>query len=154
MKYGIMSLRRSRGFTLIELMMVVVIVAVLMSIAVPSYRAQVLKSHRAAAKAKVLEVASRQESYFADNKAYGELDDLGFASATMGVDANGNWIASSSTEAVYTVSVTLPNPPLSYSVTADTANGQADDDAKCATFTVSDTGQRSATGSLGTNCWE
>jgi type IV pilus assembly protein PilE len=58
------------GFTLIELMIVIVIVAVLLGIALPSYRNQVIRGHRAAAKAELLEVANRQEQYLLSNRIY------------------------------------------------------------------------------------
>ena len=52
--------RKVMGFTLIELMITVAVIAVLASIAYPSYTAQVRKSKRAAAKAELVEYAQRQ----------------------------------------------------------------------------------------------
>ena len=45
-----MNKRAASGFTLVELMIVIVVVAVLMGIALPAYRDQVIRGHRAAAK--------------------------------------------------------------------------------------------------------
>ena len=59
-----------RGFTLIEVMIVVVIVAILASIAYPSYRNQVIKGNRAAAQGYMLSLASREEQIMLDNRAY------------------------------------------------------------------------------------
>jgi type IV pilus assembly protein PilE len=58
------------GFTLIELMIVIVIVAVLVGIALPAYRDQIIRGHRASAKAEMLEIANRQEQYLLSNRIY------------------------------------------------------------------------------------
>jgi type IV pilus assembly protein PilE len=56
--------RYSRGVTLIELMIVVVIASILMAIAVPSYSSYVRRSHRVEAKTAVMDLAGREERYF------------------------------------------------------------------------------------------
>jgi type IV pilus assembly protein PilE len=67
--------RRNRGFTLIELMIVVVIVGILAAIAYPSYQTYIRKGHRASAEAFLMDAAQRQQQYFLDNRAY--APDLG-----------------------------------------------------------------------------
>jgi len=62
----------TRGFTLIELMITVAIVAILASIAYPSYTAHVVKSHRAAAQQELLELAALQEKIFLNSNAYSD----------------------------------------------------------------------------------
>ena len=59
-----------RGFTLIEVMIVVVIVAILASIAYPSYRNQVIKGNRAAAQGYMMSLASREEQIMLDKRSY------------------------------------------------------------------------------------
>ena len=54
----------SRGMTLMELMIVVVIASILVSIAVPSYMSQVRRGRRVEAKTAVLDLAGREERYF------------------------------------------------------------------------------------------
>ncbi|BBT78877.1 hypothetical protein WP8S18E11_05430 [Aeromonas veronii] len=68
----------SRGFSLIELMIVVAIVAILGTIAYPSYQQYVLTSHRVEAKSMLLNAANRQETYFMDFNQYASsITDLG-----------------------------------------------------------------------------
>ncbi len=59
-----------KGFTLIELMIAVTIVAILVAIAVPSYNSYVVKSRRADAKTSLMTISQLQETYFADNNTY------------------------------------------------------------------------------------
>lgn len=58
------------GFTLIELMIVVAVVAILAAIAYPSYQEQVRKSYRAKAKADLVEYAGLAERYYTTNNTY------------------------------------------------------------------------------------
>ena len=72
-------MKKSRGFTLIELMVTVVIVAILASIAIPSYRQYVIRSHRRAAQAEMADIATRELQYFAANRAFADTATLGHA---------------------------------------------------------------------------
>jgi len=146
---------RSAGFTLLELMIVVIVLGILVAVAVPTYQHQVLKGNRAVAKAKLLDVAARQEVYFGDNKVYtNSLAFFGLDEVTMGVDDKSNWVDADAPGAIYVLSLTLNNGGMGYLATADTVNRQSRDDAKCATLTVSNTGRRDATGGLGVDCWK
>jgi type IV pilus assembly protein PilE len=60
----------SRGFTLIELMIAVAVVAILTMIAIPTYSNQMIKGRRSAAEAVLLDLAQRQQQYLLDARAY------------------------------------------------------------------------------------
>ena len=74
--------RRQSGFTLIELMVVVIIVAVLLAVALPAYQNQIIRGKRAAAQSEMLAIANIQEQYLLSNRSYmgtTELNDTGYA---------------------------------------------------------------------------
>ena len=62
--------RAVRGFSLLELMIVVAVAAIIAAIATPIYKEQTRKGRRAAATAALIDATSRQEQFFLDNKAY------------------------------------------------------------------------------------
>lgn len=62
--------KRSRGFTLIEVMIVVAIIGVLASIAYPSYQEYVRKSRRAEGRTAMMEMLQQQERYMTQNNTY------------------------------------------------------------------------------------
>jgi len=65
-------LQRQRGFTLIELMIVVAIIAILASIAYPAYTRYTARSHVSAAQAYMMEMAQREQQYLLDNRGYAD----------------------------------------------------------------------------------
>ncbi|MBL1143148.1 MAG: prepilin-type N-terminal cleavage/methylation domain-containing protein [Proteobacteria bacterium] len=132
MKYSTQKTNKMKqsGFTLIELMIVVIIIGILGAIAVPSYRAYVISGKRSEGKA-ALEVArGRLERWYSDNNAY---------SAAA--------IAAESETGEYTVA--YAGDGQSYVLTAS-PQGWADPD--CGDLTLASTGIRGAGGDVDT-CW-
>jgi len=69
---------KSKGFTLIELMVVVMIIGILAAIAYPLYRESVRKGHRRAAQSAMMEIVNQEHQYFVANRAYADEATLGF----------------------------------------------------------------------------
>ena len=158
-----MSPGRTHGFTLTELMVALAVVAILASIALPSYRGYVWRANRTVAKNTASDIISRQESFKVDRKRYAtRLDKLGLAAETLYLDREGNLAASSSSDSIYQLSL-QGNPGSSscppggsasltgYTVVLAPINAQAGD-SRCATLCQSSAGLRGASGSAD-DCW-
>lgn len=106
-----------RGFTLIEVMIVVVIVAILASIAYPSYRNQVIKGNRAAAQGYMMSLSSRQEQMMLDRRQYAAAANNAAIAAIAGLPS-----VTSEVSKFYDVKIESPNPATpalpSYIITA------------------------------------
>lgn len=75
----------SRGFTLIELMIAVAVVAILAAVALPSYQQYVIRGKRAAAQAEMMDIANRQQQFLLANRSYASkatLEASGYALPT------------------------------------------------------------------------
>ncbi|MGH8786581.1 MAG: type IV pilin protein [Cupriavidus necator] len=133
--------RATHGFTLIEVMITVAVIAILAAVAIPNYSRHVVRSHRAAIESFMLEVSGAQERYLVDNRAYAA--NLG----TLGMSVP----AAQATR--YDVAVT-PNAalPPGYSIVATPKGSQVAGDADCGSLTLTSAGAKSASGS-GTDCW-
>lgn len=131
-----------RGFSLIELMIVVAIVGLIAAFAYPSYRNQVMKANRSDGKIFILEIADRQERFYSDQLPGSyttDITDLGFANAT-------------SPDGHFTVVITddpSNDITVTYQITATAIGTQADD--TCDTFTIDSLGTRSSSPA---GCWD
>lgn len=140
--------QHSRGFTLIELMVVVVIATILVALALPSYLNQLRQARRTEAKTSLLDLAGREERYFSTSAGGASYSataaDLGYAGAFPQVVGSG----------YYTVSVCVagtgaaPCPPSAapgpmYTITATPVAGTSQaSDAQCVSFSVDSVGQQ------------
>jgi type IV pilus assembly protein PilE len=145
--------RSARGFTLIELMIVVVIATILISIAVPLYSSQVRQSRRTEARQAILDLAGREERYFSTNgSAYTTTASaLGYGSLPATVGSGYYTVAVCSPACAPSTTTTTP----SFSVTATPVAGLSQaSDAQCTSFTVDSIGQQYAGGTGGAAyCW-
>jgi type IV pilus assembly protein PilE len=149
--------RRSKGFTLIELMVVVAVATILTVIAVPSYLSTVRKSHRSEAKSILMDLAGREERYLATNGSYtNDITQLGFSVAWGQPVGSGYYTIASPTITAATVSsAAVAATPPTYSITATTNGGQVND-TNCAQFTVNSSGLQTSLNSaaaVSTGCW-
>jgi type IV pilus assembly protein PilE len=149
--------RRNGGFTLIELMIVVAVLAIITTIAYPSYREHVLKSTRTVGKGMLVDIATRQEQFFLDNRRYTtDLSELGLGATAVAFDNQRSQVDAGSTRRVYLARVqgeTTACPIRScYVLEAVPQLGQAQD-TNCGTLTLASNGARNATGSAPAQCW-
>jgi type IV pilus assembly protein PilE len=145
-----------KGFTLIELMIVVAVVAVLAAIAYPSYQEYVKRSRRVEGQSLLSDAAAHQERWRAQNgkymtadgkenivklklpygaeSEYGATSEHGYYYLEVGLDAGGN--------------------DGGYTLTAKRIGAQASD-GKCGDFTLDATGKRNIADATGTvdQCW-
>ncbi len=142
--------RRSVGFTLIELMIVVAIIAILTAIAYPSYVTYITKTHRVAAEGCLSEYANYMERYYTTNLRY----DTSSATPTV---ANPfpqlDCATPQRTGANYTYNDGTPGAST-YTIQAVPQHAQATRDTMCGTLSLDQTGARTVSGS-GTvdQCW-
>lgn len=135
----------SKGFTLIELMIAIAIIAILASIALPNYREYVRRGDRASARAALLEAQQFMERFYAVNDAYNQ-DKAGTAVAlpvrlqTAPVEAPKYNVAISASAAN---SYTLTATPISA-------------DSKCGNLTLTNAGVKGRSGTELTvaDCWK
>lgn len=134
---------KKQGFTLTELITTVAILALLAAVAIPSYTKQIRKTRRADAKAALLELSQRQETYYSDwNRYTATIANLGWGSGNV------------SKEGFYTLSIPSANT-RTFTVTA-TATGTQLKDTDCKVFQITNTGQKTSENSGGTpttECW-
>ena len=138
----------SRGFTLVELMVVIVIASILMAIAVPSYKNSIRKSRRTDAKTALLDLAGREERFNSTNGSYSATaSQLGYAAFPTAVGSGYYTIAAPTVVAGTATTVG------SFSITATPVVGsdQAKDTA-CGSFIVTSTGAQTVSGTA-TDCW-
>jgi type IV pilus assembly protein PilE len=146
---GALRTDRAAGFTLIELMITVVIVAILLAVAIPLYQHQMRESRRTDARTALLDLASREERYYATQNQYtSTASDLGYSGWGSGYPVgNGYYYITSPT-----VSNSSNPPSFSFTALPVTGMGQ-DEDSDCASFTITSTGAETATGSDPSVCW-
>jgi type IV pilus assembly protein PilE len=155
--------RGNQGFTLIELIVAMVILAILAAIAIPSYNQYVLKSHRTEAKAALMDAASLEERYFSTANQYtNDPTKLGYGVPTPPIAVGTGYYVINT----ITPSLALPptalvpgGTPAAFTITAVPAPGSMQvNDTACATFSIDSTGRQIALTSGGAdntaNCWQ
>lgn len=123
---NIHRVRSDKGFTLIELIIAVMIVAILASIAYPSYINQTIRANRSAVQGFMLDLANKQELYLSDNRQYA-LNGNDSNNYNLGVPTPGK------VKDYYTVTIkngsggTTATVPPTYVITATPISGKRQD---------------------------
>lgn len=131
------------GFTLIEVMIVVLIIGIIAAIAYPSYDEYVKRGKRTEGQALLSDASARQERYFAQNNAYiitnADIAKLGLK--------NGD----KSETGIYTLTVSKANNDGGYTLLAE----QGFNDTKCGNLQLNALGEKDRTGSENSiqDCW-
>lgn len=138
---------RQHGVTLMELLTVIVVLGILASIAVPSYRNYLIRAQRTEATTALLNLQAAQEKFYLQNNAY-----------TDNVDGDpplGLGLAAVTERGFYEIRVVPANANQTYVATATPVAGAGQsDDTKCTEFSVNNAGERDAEGPGGMEqCW-
>lgn len=128
----------ARGFTLIELMITVAVVAILAAVAIPSYSEHVRKSRRAQAKADLVELAQQLERFHTVQNTYNGMT-LPFTQSPRDGKSH------------YTLS--LSGAATSSAFTLQAVPGTGQDKDKCGTLTLDQAGRKTPTEATVAGCW-
>ena len=138
------NIKKSCGITLIELMIVVAIVAIITSIAYPSYQEQMRKTRRADAQAALMDAAARMERFYTQFGRY------------TGTIASAN-INATSSENFYQISIaTIAAPFQTFTLRATPAAGSTQANDRCGNLTINQAQQKGAENGNGLGeeeCW-
>lgn len=138
--------RSATGFSLVELLVVVVIIAILSLVAVPSYRQYSIRAQRTEAKTALLRLAANQERFYLQNNTYSaDLTALGFP---LGISENG----------VYTLNILAADTNTYQASAVPTPGGGTNGrsmttDGECTQFTIDAQGLRTAMPDPDNRCW-
>ena len=156
------AVKNNAGFTLIELLIVVAIIGILLSLAIPAYQDSILRGRRSVAVSGLMDLANREEQFYLNNKVYtSDLTNLGYTAglvfdlagdSAVTLNENQSLVAAASAESIYVIKIDSASA-LAFSISAVPQQGQTAD-AECNTFTLTNTSARTESGTGNpSDCW-
>lgn len=139
----------TRGFSLIELMIALIVVSILMAIGLPSYKNYVIRASREQAQTLLLQLAGQEEKIFLNSSAYA-VHSTAVTKAYDGTSAGGLGLTSGKTpDGKYTITIAPASAgsTTTFTITATPVTGLSNE--KDGNITLDDTGQRK----WGTKSW-
>jgi type IV pilus assembly protein PilE len=125
-----MRVKRLRGFTLLEVMIVVAIVGLLAAIALPAYQNQVRKGNRSAAQQFMMDVATKEQQILMDMRSYVSVSDGNFGHKPSDSPPGVGLAQPTTTAGMYQFAVAATNPnnaPPTFTITATAIGNQSVD---------------------------
>ena len=135
----------NRGFTLIELMIVVVIIGVIVAIAYPSYTRWVLETRRTDAHRALTGLAAIQEKFLTECNRYATNAEITPGTITS---CGGLGLPTTSPDGHYTVSIAVVSTTTFTAQAVPVATSPQINDTKCLTITLNSLSQKAPT-----ICW-
>lgn len=141
------------GFTLIELMIVIAIVAILTSVAYPAYTSSIIKGKRAEGRAALAELMQQQERYMTQNNTYLTFTNAGGTTSPASVPFK-TYSGDNSVSAAYYLQASVCSVSLHITECVMVEALPVKSDLKAGTLQILSTGTKTCTGTETSACWK
>ena len=150
-----MSFKNTCGFTLVEIMTVVLLLSILMGLSIPGYRQYVRRANRTDATTDLLRLAAAQERFYLQNGTYATNAEL-----TPAPPAGLGFTGGKTKRGYYNIAITVGTNTRFTATATAAGGGKQADDRDCETFRINESGLREAapnggsyTAASAEKCW-